>query len=357
MMFKTVSLYSSNELLNMVFLPHTTYILMIAQGCDTSTIISPPSTTHLYTITVPAVIWHNALHHDALLCCELSSQSHILFCQSEKDASPETLLKSHTIMMFVDWMEPKIYRYLDKLFSLTPENVTIMGAGCGRTDGRDLPIITYNTKALENGFLVIFSTKTSLVGSAHGSEFYSGHFIAQVENSNRIVTINGESAFPFYKKMVQQHFKEEVTPENIFSIGLKYPFGLGGISGEQALRVPASIENTDIIVAGPMDEEVTVCLMKSTPHNFLKASYSAINEGKLNTEDLSKKECFVIECAGRYTLLGEDFKQELGFIVHEMQGSSKVYGVLSLGEIANDAAQYIEYFNESCVIGVLDAPQ
>jgi hypothetical protein len=356
-MFQAVTLYPSHELTSMIFLPNKNYLLMIAQGCDPSFIADAPSTTLVYTITVPAVIWQSSLHHDALLCCELCCASNILFCQTENDASPQTILQSHTIMMFVDWMDPKIYGYLDKLFSLTSQNVTIMGAGCGRTDGRNLPIITRNKEALTNGFLVIFGTNASLVGSAHGSEFYRGHFIAQIENSNRITTINGESAFPFYQKIVQEHFCEEVTPENIFNIGLKYPFGLGGLNGEQALRVPASVENNSILVAGPMDEEVTICLMKSTPNTFLKASYMAIDTGKLNVRDLKSKECFVIECAGRYSLLGEDFKQELDAIVYEMHGASKIYGVLSLGEIANNASQYIEYFNESCVIGVLDAPQ
>jgi hypothetical protein len=356
-MFSKITLFHANELHTIEFKPEKTYLLMVAQGCDVSTLPFTQPLLDVYTITTPAVIWQSALHHDALLCCELSLTSEIIFCRSEKDASPDTILKSRTVMMFVQWLDPKIYRYIDKLFNLTPEDATIMGIGCGRTDGVELPAITYNANALENGFLILFSTNTSTVGSAHGSDFHSGFFIAHTENSNRIVTINGEKAFPFYQKMVQTQFNEVLTPETIFSIGLKYPFGLGSLQGQQALRVPVGVENESIIVAGPMDEEVMLCLMRSTPSGLLKAPFDAMDAAKVSAKALLGKECFIIECVGREQLLGENFTQELQAIAHEMHNTSSIYGVLSLGEIANNAARYIEYFNESCVIGVIDAAQ
>jgi len=356
-MFKTVTLFQPHELSSLVFDPEKTYLLMLAQGCDTRLLPSAPESTQIYSITTPAVIWQTILYHDALLCCELSAGSQIVFCQKEKDASPDLLLNSHTIMMFVHWLDTKIYNYLDKLFSLTPEEVTIMGVGCGRTDGVDTPIMTHNTREISNGALVLFSSEPSSVGSAHSSDFHSGYFIAKTEKSNHIMTINGEEAFGFYQKMIQKNFNEEVTHENIFEIGLKYPLGLGGINGEQALRVPASVDGNAIVVAGPMDEESTLCLMKSTPEVLSHAPLKACSDARLNVDSLSTKECFVVECAGRHALLGADFKQELEAIAHSMKGVSTMYGLLSLGEIANNADKYIEYFNESCVIGVLHANQ
>ncbi len=357
-MFTSVTLFQSHELSTLIFHPDKTYLLMCAQGCDSTLLPSGPFlSTQIYTITVPAVIWKTSLYHDALLCCELAEQSHILFCQKEKDASPDFLLNSHTIMMFVHWLDPKIYTYLDKIFSLTPEDVTIMGVGCGRSDGVDAPIITLNNRALTDGFLVLFSSLSSSIGSAHSSEFHSGYFAVKAEKSNHILTINGEPAFGFYQKLIHKNFNEVLTQDNIFDIGLKYPFGLGGINGEQALRVPASVHEGAIIVAGPMEEESTLCLMRSTPRTLLQATAKASTKAKLNVDTLSSKECFVIECMGRYALLGADFQQELEAISLEMQGVSTMYGLLSLGEIANDAEQYIEYFNESCVIGVLHANQ
>ncbi len=356
-MFKTVTLFQSHEISSMVFEPEKTYLLMVAQGCDVTHIPSAPFAANIYTITSPAIIWKTTLHDNALLCCELSSTSHIIFCRHEKDASPDMLLNSRTIMMFVHWLDPKIYRYIDKLFSLTPEEVTIMGVGCGRTDSVNTPIMTCNHQTLTDGFLVIFSPETSLVGSAHSSEFHSGYYIAQTEASNRITTINGEEAFGFYQKMVQQNFHEYITPETIFDTGLKYPLGLGGINGEQALRVPVDVDQGALIVAGPMESEVTICFMHSTQKTLLNAASKAVYAAKLNAHSLSQKECFVIECMGRHALLGTAFEQELDTIAHTMQGVTNMYGVLSLGEIANSAEKYIEYFNESCVIGVLNANQ
>lgn len=232
-----------------------------------------------------------------------------------------------------------------------------MGVGCGRTDGIETPTITHNGIELSGGFLVIFSTQSSLIGSAHSSEFHSGYYIAQTEKSNHITSINGEEAFSFYQKMLQKNFHEHVTAETIFDMGLKYPFGLGGINGEQALRVPVSVDKGSIVVAGPMESEVTLCLMHSTPQALLNASIKAIEGAQLNTSNVTDKECFVIECMGRYSLLGVKFQEELVSISHNMQGITSMYGVLSLGEIANSAEKYIEYFNEACVIGVFNANQ
>ena len=356
-MFTHITFHTPHNSLDVCFEAEKTYLLMVAQNYDMDQLPPTPKTTTLYTITVPAVIWKAALYEEGLICCELASKSHILFCKSECDAPAVTLSSCQTVLMLVDWMDEKIYRYLDKLFSLTGGDVTIMGAGCGRTDEKTLPIMTCNGVELKNGFIVLFSDSPSYVGVSHCSQFHDGYYIARTENSNHIVTINGENAFDFYAKLLKRHFREEVNEANIFSMGLKYPLGLGGMGAEKPLRVPSRVENGSLIVAGPMDEESTLSLMHSTQKSLLRA-YSIAIEGAQNLQkDLSSKTCFMIECVGRNLVLGKDFSQELEAIVRETSNAQQHFGVLSLGEIANSADKYIEYFNESCVIGLLDAAQ
>jgi len=356
-MFTHVTLHTANKNPELCFDADKTYLLMMAQNYDTHLLPPFPKTTTIYTITVPAVIWKADLYEDALICCELASQSHILFCKSERDAPEITLRSCQTLLMFVDWMDECIYHYLDKLFSLTGDDVTIMGVGCGRTDEKILPLMTCDGVELKNGFILLFSDTPSSVGASHGSQFHDGYYIARTEQSNHIVTINGENAFDFYAKLLKRHFHEEVNETNIFTMGLKYPLGLGGMGAEQPLRVPSRVENGSLVVAGPMDEESTLCLMHSTPQSLLRAYSRAVEGAKGLQKNLSSQSCFMIECVGRNLVLGKDFSQELEAIVEETNTASHHYGVLSLGEIANSAEKYIEYFNESCVIGLLDAAQ
>lgn len=167
------------------------------------------------------------------------------------------------------------------------------------------------------------------------------------------MSINGESAFDFYATMLKKHFNETLSEDNIFDLGLKYPFGIGSTQQEYPLRVPVSVENGALIVAGPMEEGSTLCLMKSEEHNFFKASLHAVDEAMSGVDGIEEKDCFLIECMGREHVLKAEFQQEINAIAYEASKSKRVYGVLCLGEIANSARQYIEYFNESCVIGVI----
>ena len=352
-MFSNVTLYTAQTCDKLVFNPSKTYILMVAQAFELSSLSLDETTASVYSIVVPSVIWKTDIYQDAFLCCEIKPHNTLLFCQKEKDVSTHLLEKSKSVMVFVDWLDSKIYRYLDKLFSLTCEDVTIMGMGCGRVEGIEQPILARNGYELKNGFLMIASSNNTHVGTGHGSKYHDGYFIAHTENSNKIVSINGESAFDFYATMLKKHFNETLSEHNIFDLGLKYPFGIGSTQQEYPLRVPVSVENGALIVAGPMEEGSTLCLMKSEEHNFFKASLHAVDEAMSGVDGIEEKDCFLIECMGREHVLKAEFQQEINAIAYEASKSKRVYGVLCLGEIANSARQYIEYFNESCVIGVI----
>jgi hypothetical protein len=159
--YTCVTLHTANKNPELCFDADKTYLLMMAQNYDTYLLPPFPKTTTIYTITVPAVIWKADLYEDALICCELASQSHILFCKSEHDAPEITLCSCQTLLVFINWMDESICRYLDKLFSLTLDDVTIIGVGYGRTDEKILPLMTCDGVKLKNGFVLLFSDTTS----------------------------------------------------------------------------------------------------------------------------------------------------------------------------------------------------
>jgi hypothetical protein len=52
--------------------------------------------------------------------------------------------------------------------------------------------------------------------------------------------------------------------------------------------------------------------------------------------------------------LEEDFSQELEAI-KTLAPESNMFGVLSIGEVANNSYRYIEVFNKTCVIGAIES--
>lgn len=356
-MFARVSLITASTPLSHLFDASKTYLLIMAQGYENHSLNLLHEQATIYTVVVPAIFWKTTLYRDAFLCCELSSHENITFCSRTTQGSCHLLEDSNTLLVFVNWLDAHIYRYLDKLFSLTHENVTIMGVGCGQIDGVPKAILSRNGKALHDGFLIASSHKHSCIETGHGAKFHDGYFIAHTQDGNHIMTINGENAFEFYANMLKHHFNEELSVENIFEMGLKYPFGISSTLRETPLRIPVSVHEGAIVVSGPIDEDSTLCLMKSTPHELMKASVVALETIKTHCPHLEEKSSFIIECMGRQSVLGKDFQQELDVIASELQATQNTFGVLSLGEIANNANQYIEYFNESCVIGLFDVSQ
>lgn len=354
-MFQKTTLYVGNKISRIAFEKGKTYLLMMAENCEINTIVMNPE-SDIYTVVFPAVIYESKPYANGVLVCELKQETTMVHCAcengTEKETYKETLSKSKSVLLFVHWLDPRIYQYLDRIFSYTSEDVSIMGAGCGRTTMEKHGVMTKNGVELPDGFLVLFSAKTLCIGAKHGASFHNGYYIAHTQDGNKITTINGESAAPFYIKMIKEHFHEEVTCENIFSMGLKYPIGLGATRGEHPIRVPVAIEGESIIVAGPMDMENTISLMHINNEGLLKASTLAINEVKEGMGDLEDKVCFIIECVGRQMVLENLFSQELENIASNLLPLKQSYGVISLGEIANSSDKYIEYSNEACVLGV-----
>ncbi len=353
-MFQKTTLYIGSEISNILFEDGKSYLLIIAQHSKLSHYAINHS-SDIYAVIFPAVIYGNKLYDNGVLVCELAKETVIMHSGYKNESYNEVLTKSRSVLLFVYWLNPSIYESLDRIFSYTSEDVSIMGAGCGRTSRDYNGIITKNGLDLHEDVLVLTSSQKLSIGVKHSVAFHNGYYIARTEYGNKITTINGTNAAPFYINMIKKYFDEDVTPENIFSIGVKYPIGLGATRGEHPIRVPVAIEGESIIVGGPMDREHTISLMCANSKTLLEASSLAMMEVKKEVGDVAQKECFIIEGAGRQISLGERFSEELESIASNFLHPTQCYGILSLGEIANSSDKYIEYSNEACVIGVFNA--
>ncbi len=352
-MFQSISFVRQDESANMLIAVEPNYLLFVADGCDESSLISLYPNHRIYSIHIPAIIWEQKAYHDAMLLCELDASTQIAFYTIHDKINAPWLIKSKSAMLFVHWLDPNIYTYLDNLFSITNDDITLVGAGCGTTLSPSAPSLFFNGKPYDkNGFLLLSSHNTMAIGAKHGAHYFNGFYTARMHNSNTIATINGESASVFYTKMIQKLFHETTNNESIFTTGLKYPLGLGTTQEEKPLRVPVAIEGGHLITSGPIEDGSNLSFMQSIVPSFFNAPTLSSLEAKQASTDLAHKECFIIECMGRKEVLGTCFDDEIKHLAKQFNTCQLVYGILSLGEIANRSEKYIEYFNESCVVGV-----
>ena len=59
----------------------------------------------------------------------------------------------------------------------------------------------------------------------------------------------------------------------------------------------------------------------------------------------------LIDCVSRALFLEDNFAQEVGAICEKYV---PLIGVLSLGEISNSGKDYMEFYNKTCVVGILE---
>ena len=69
-------------------------------------------------------------------------------------------------------------------------------------------------------------------------------------------------------------------------------------------------------------------------------------------EKKGHKTTFFIDCISRVLFLEGDFEQELQAV---SRSGIPLIGALTLGEIANSRNDYLEFYNKTSVVGVLQA--
>ncbi|MDD3343877.1 MAG: FIST C-terminal domain-containing protein [Sulfurospirillaceae bacterium] len=356
-MFSQSYLFTQEQLYNLSFEADKSYIIFISEGCSFSFDSLKQYQADIFSIVIPAVIFKGKLFHEAALICELDTVTKILFCSYEESAIASLITRSQSALLFVNWLDPNIYHYLDNFFNHSHEDIAILGAGCGRTTLDSANVITHNGEYQEDGFLIIYSEHRMNLRAYHGSTFFDGYYSAHTYNANTLATINGEPASFFYTNKIFELFHKHVTKDNIFQIGIHHPLGMGSAHIEKPLRVPVAIDGDYLILSGPIEDESILSFMVNSDDEFLKASQMSAFEVSQATLAMKEKKCFVVECMGRSQQLGDKFSVELENIASTLSSIDNIIGILSLGEIANSADKYIEYFNETCAIGVFDATQ
>ncbi|HEY8905633.1 MAG TPA: FIST C-terminal domain-containing protein, partial [Rhodoferax sp.] len=64
-----------------------------------------------------------------------------------------------------------------------------------------------------------------------------------------------------------------------------------------------------------------------------------------------RESLFFIDCISRVLFLGPDFPKEMVAV----NTGQPLIGALTLGEIANNGSDFLEFFNKTAVVGLIDA--
>ena len=296
----------------------------------------------------PALFDESGINKNGAYLCTLKEKAKLIWLTKE---SMSDCIGLNTYLMIVSGKDPNVGNKLESLFDFTPGNSVVFGGGAGAIERQIDDCLFNGLSYCKEGTLLVGSPSLYYASAQHGYQSMGDYSIVSRAYGNCIEEIDFKSAFEVYKEAIKRHTGLEVTPENLFEIGLKHPLIFERAFGENTVRNPIATDGRTIMMVGSVSEDTVVSLGSITENELLKASsYCA----KTLHVDSSSSRAIIFDCFGRSKMLGDGFGSEIEGILEELHPMDLV-GVLSLGEIANSAKYYVEFYNGTCVIGVPNA--
>jgi hypothetical protein len=289
-----------------------------------------------------------------------SAEIHIIPNLSDMDVNYEDILDeqipdsphARTMFVFVDGLAQRISALIDSLFNIFGLEMNYIGGGAGSLSFVQKPVLFTNEGLMQDAAILALTDIPSGVGVNHGWTDIGGPFKVTESDCNVIKTLDWKPAFQVYKEVVEKHSGKRFTENNFFDIAKGYPFGLSKIGAEKIVRDPLSIDTNEyMICVGEVPQDVFIHILNGNTETLVNAAKKALTLAVESfTPGVAQKATFFIDCISRVLFLDNEFSKELHAVYNE---SVPLIGALTLGEIANNGKDYLEFYNKTAVIGVL----
>lgn len=310
----------------------------------------------------PQVVYNSVNYDKGILIIGLKEKPNIYLI--EDLSNPETNLEKHhdfglvedgykTMFVFVDGFATRIGNFIESLFNIYGIELNFIGGGAGSLSMIQKPSIITNKGILMDAAVMASIKSSSGIGVKHGWEVLAGPFKVSNSEGNKILTLENKSAFEIYKEVIENDCQENFDENNFFETAKAYPFGISKIGTEKIVRDPImKLDDGSLVCVGEVPQNSFVHILKGKAGNLIKASESALFDARANLESTTDSgQIFLVDCISRVLFLEEDFNLELESIGG---GNSNVSGVLTLGEIANSGKDYLEFYNKTAVVAIIE---
>lgn len=350
-MFDEVSFFDTLESLH-VKLKSGVYLLLVGEKSDLSTITSLSSITIVGAI-FPRVVFGTRSFESGIIALKLSDKSCVdVIKDMDKVGMLHVEENVHSVFTIVDGLSSKLDDFLENIFFVLPEHTYIIGGGAGKMTLKQEPVIFDNHGFYQDSALVIRSSDTISLGVSHGWEPLFGPFIATDCKGHALHKINFQEAYPVYKNAVENDTCKRFNETNFFDISKSYPIGILRCGRDFIVRDPIGTDGKSLFLVGNMDTNSVISILKGNKETLIKAAKEAALGAK---EHASKKSSHIIlvDCISRLLFLEDAFVEELEAIKSVYPSEMVMWGMLTLGEIANANQEGIEFYNKTCVVGTL----
>lgn len=262
-----------------------------------------------------------------------------------------------TFLLTLDGLSEGVEVFKEELFYTLGLSKNYIGGGAGSIVSERKPCVITNEGLLKDAAVIALVDIYSGIGVSHGWKEVAGPIKVTESTGNKIISLNWEPALEVYKREVETMFGKNLTVDQLMEVSKGYPFGISKLDNEMVIRdLFEIVGGTSLVCVGPIAENDFVYIMNGSKDSIIEgAEASRILADKAFKIEHGKKATnlsvtLLIDCISRRQFLEEDFSKELKAI-----GGKQLIGALSLGEIANTGKSYLEFYNKTTVVGVLEA--
>ena len=259
-----------------------------------------------------------------------------------------------TMFVFVDGLSKRISALIEALFNIFGLEINYIGGGAGSLSFEQKPCLFTNEGLLMDSSLLVSTKIESGIGVKHGWEMIKGPFTVTESIRNKIISLDWKPAFDVYREIVEEHSGKKFTDDNFFDIAKSYPFGIHKLDTENIVRDPLMRgDGKSLICVGEVPENSIIDILNGNRDSLVTAAKDAVKtaEETFISGKKSIKTTLFIDCISRVLFLEEAFQNELEAV---FDPDITMIGALTLGEIANSGKDYLEFYNKTAVVAVLD---
>ncbi len=309
----------------------------------------------------PEVIFEDSSYKKGVVGCSIQSLVSIEIVQNLHKFNgvlSKNIISKNTEILFIlnDGWSNNIPFLIETLYEISGKVMTFIGGGAGSLKNVKRPSLFTNDDLFANGAIIAGIEGYMSVGVEHGWESIYGPVIANEVEKHILKSVNWESAYKYYKKVVDQDSGMKLGSDNFLQLSKCYPFGILKYDKEIILRAPIGIDSeNNILLGSEIPKNSMLMIMKGDHKKLISAAGSATEQAKeifiVKKKTLPKK-ALIIDCITRALFLEKMFEDELKIIKEKGDAGITLFGFLSLGEIASYGEKYIELYNKTIVIGM-----
>lgn len=309
----------------------------------------------------PGIVYESSWQKKGVLGCSIERP---VFVQPVKDLggfaglsqSVPEVDSACTFLVIVDGLAPNTSSFLEVLFETCSKQASYIGGGAGSISLVQRPVLFTEDDYFANGALLVGIEGFVGVGVSHGWEPIYGPLVANQAQGNVMVELHWQTAFSCYRQILEKKVGIKVEPESFFDVAKSYPFGMVKMDGSIVVRDPIRVGTEGgIVLVGEVPENSVVMILRGDPENLIMAAGEAAEQAVTRFREQNGnlgQGALVIDCISRVLYLGDGIARELEVIRGKIPPDLRMFGFLSLGEVASIGDRYLEFYNKTTVVGV-----